>query len=122
MEVRVGNGKQFVAQIPFRDWHAGASWRRTALDEIGDERDAFAGRNHAGEDIEVQGGGAETRSEPGLAAKLLRRVPMRVDAVVPDVEKRFLREISQANSGSTRERMFGNKQDDKRAAKNLDGL
>jgi hypothetical protein len=47
---------------------------------------------------------------------------MRVDAVVPDVEKRFLREISQANSGSTRERMFGNKQDDKRAAKNLDGL
>ena len=107
MELWVGDGEQFEAQIRFRNWQVGASRRGTAQDDLGNERDAFAGGDHAGEVIDVQGGGAETRSEPGLATDFLRPDAPRVGVVKSDLEEDLVREVAESHNGTAGERVFG---------------
>ena len=114
--------EQEQEQILFRDWHVGASRRGTAQGELGDEGDAFAGGDHAGEVIEVQGGGAETRSEPGLPADFLVPDAMRVGVVNLDIEEDLVREVAETHSGTAGERVFGSNQDHQRAAEDFYGF
>ena len=96
--------------------------RGTAQDELGDEGDAFAGGDHAGEVIDVQGGGAETRSEPGLPADFLGPDAPRVGVVKSDLDKDFIREVAETHHGTAGELVFGSDHDHKRAAEDFYGL
>jgi len=108
VEVRVGDDKQFVTQIPLRDWHVGASRRGTAPDEIGDQRDSFSRGDHTHEVIEVQGGGAKTRIESGFATDLLRPGAMCLGAIIMNMKKCSSIRSCKRIAGPTRERMFRN--------------
>ena len=72
--------------------------------------------------IDVQGGGAETRSEPGLAADFLRPDAPRVGVVKSDLEEDLVREVAESHNGTAGERVFGSNHDHKRAAENFFGL
>src|SRR5258706_9703576 len=122
MEVWVGDGEQFEAQILFRDGQVGASRRGTAQEELGNEGDAFAGGDHAGEVIDAQGGGAETRSEPGLPADFLGPDATRVGVVNVDLEENLVREVAKTHNGTAGERVFGSDHDHQRAAEDFYGL